>query len=135
MNFYCLLADAVAVLHFAFVAFIVGGLAAILAGVVLRWSWVRNFWFRAIHLAMIAIVVEESLLGVGCPLTDWEDNLRLAGGAAVEPNSFIGRLIHSLLFVNVPPSVLCICYVVFGAVVLLIFCLAPPRWPRRHAKY
>jgi hypothetical protein len=134
MNVYCLLADAVAVFHFAFVAFIVGGLVAIVAGVVLRWPWVRNFYFRAIHLAMIAIVVEESLLGVGCPLTDWEDNLRLAGGAAVEPNSFIGRLIHSLLFVNLSPSVLCVCYVVFGLAVLLVFIFAPPRWPRRVRK-
>lgn len=111
MNFYCLLADAIAVLHFAFVAFIVGGMAAILAGIVLL-TWVRNFYFSAIHLAMIAVVGRGIAASVGCPLTDWEDNLRLAGGqVAVEPNSFIGRLIHSLLFVNVSPSVLCFCYV------------------------
>ena len=30
--------------------------AAILAGIALRWSWVRSFWFRTIHLLMIAVV-------------------------------------------------------------------------------
>ena len=57
-------------------------MAAILAGIALRWAWVRNFWFRTIHLAMIAVVVAESLCGIVCPLTDWEDRLREAGGGA-----------------------------------------------------
>jgi len=130
MNLYCLLADAIAVLHFLIVAFVVGGMLVILAGVVRRWTWVRNFWFRAIHLAMIAAVVAESLCGIACPLTDWEDRLREAGGASTEPGSFIGRLVHSLLFVDVSPSVLCLSYIIFGVAVLLIFIVAPPRWPR-----
>ena len=57
-------------------------MAAILAGVCLRWSWVRNFWFRAIHLLLIGIVVVESLCSINCPLTDWENRLREASGEA-----------------------------------------------------
>jgi len=45
-----LLADIVLVVHFAFVLFVVGGLVLIWIGVVLRWAWVRNFWFRVAHL-------------------------------------------------------------------------------------
>jgi hypothetical protein len=134
MNIYCCLADAIAVVHFIFVVFVIGGMAAILAGIVLHWTWIRNFWFRAIHLAMIAAVVAESLCGIACPLTDWEDRLREAGGAPSEPGTFIGRLIDSVLFVDVSPSVLGVCYVVFGLLVLLAFVLAPPRWPRRSRK-
>jgi hypothetical protein len=33
-------------------------------------------WFRNLHLAAIAFVVAESILGVVCPLTAWEDALR-----------------------------------------------------------
>ena len=33
-------------LHAVYVAFVVLGMAAILAGIALRWQWVRNFWFR-----------------------------------------------------------------------------------------
>ena len=134
MNIYCCLADAVAVVHFVIVAFVVGGMAAILAGIALHWAWVRNFWFRAVHLAMIAAVTVESLCGIVCPLTNWEDRLREAGGAPSEPGSFIGRLVHSLLFVDVSPSVLCVGYVAFGLLVLLVFVVAPPRWPRRWHK-
>ncbi len=132
MNLYCLLADAIAVLHFCFVAFVAGGMAVIWLGIALHWAWVRNFWFRAIHLAMIALVVVESLLDILCPLTKWENRLRSAGGESLEPGSFIGRWVHSLLFVDLPDSVLTACYVVFGLIVLATFVLAPPRRrPRR----
>ena len=129
MNLYCLLADAILVLHFAYVAFVVGGMAVILAGVALRRPWARNFWFRAVHLAAIALVVAESLCGVLCPLTDWEDRLREAGGAPSEPGWFVGRWLNNLLFVDASPAVLSVCYVLFGLAVLLAFVLAPPRWP------
>ena len=119
MNFYCLLADAIAVLHFVLVAFVVGGMAAILAGVACRWAWVRNFWFRAIHLAMIAAVVAESLCGIVCPLTDWEDRLREAGGAPIEPG-----------FLRRPPgprSAVC------RSVPCRLVCLLHRLWPGRAA--
>ena len=80
MNVYRFLADAVLLLHFVYVAFVVLGMAAILAGIALRWPWVRNFWFRIIHFLMIAVVAAESLCGVLCPLTEWEDTLRELAG-------------------------------------------------------
>ena len=66
------LADVIVVFHAAYVSFVVFGLVAILLGVVFRWNWVRNFWFRSIHLIAIGIVVGEALVGVPCPLTVWE---------------------------------------------------------------
>ena len=59
MNVYRTLADGVVVAHFAYVAFVLFGLVAILIGIALRRPWARNFWFRIIHLAMIvtALVV------------------------------------------------------------------------------
>ncbi len=129
MAVYRLLADLIVVLHFAYVAFVVGGMAAILAGLALRWRWVRNFRFRAIHFLMIAVVILESICGIFCPLTDWENRLRELGGETIEPSSFIGRWVHRLLFVDVPTSVLEICYCLFGLTVLLTWIFAPPRWP------
>ncbi len=66
------IADAVLVVHFAFVAFVIGGLALIWIGKTLRWGWVRNFWFRIAHLGAIAFVALEAVIGVACPLTVWE---------------------------------------------------------------
>ncbi len=132
MKLYGVLADAIVAVHFAYVAVVVGGMAAILLGIVRRWSWVRNFWFRTVHLLMIAVVAFESLLGITCPLTDWEDSLREASGSPIEHGSFIGRWAHDLLFIDVPPWTMTVCYVAFGLAVLSVFLLAPPRWPRRR---
>jgi polyferredoxin len=126
---YRFLADVVLAIHFAYVAFVVLGLVAILLGIVLRWQWVRNFWFRAVHFFMIAIVVAESLWGVLCPLTEWENHLRELAGDASEPGSFIARWMDKILFVDLSHSALVVCYCVFGLVVLITLILAPPRWP------
>jgi len=74
------LADLIVSIHFGFVIFVVGGLLVIILGGVLRWRFIRNFWFRVIHLAMILFVVFETLFGISCPLTDWEYELRIAAG-------------------------------------------------------
>jgi hypothetical protein len=51
ISLYHALADAVLALHVAFVCFVVIGLLLVLAGGALRWSWVRNPWFRWSHLS------------------------------------------------------------------------------------
>jgi hypothetical protein len=88
------LADLILIVHFAFVLFVVGGLATIWIGAAAGWNWVRNFRFRIAHLAAICLVAAEALLGVVCPLTAWEDALRGAPG----DQSFIARWLHRVLF-------------------------------------
>jgi len=130
MTIYRFWADVVVVLHAAYVGVVVIGFGLILLGIALRWQWIRNFWFRSIHLLMIGIVVAESLLDIACPLTTWESDLRAkAGEAPSSPDSFIGRCIHELLFYNVPNWVFTCCYCLFGALVVAALWLAPPRWP------
>jgi hypothetical protein len=128
---YRFLADLIVVVHFAYVAFVVLGLVVILLGIVRRWSWVRNFWLRALHLLLIGVVVFESVCGIVCPLTEWEDKLRELAGETVESGTFIGRWAHELLFLDLPPLsiVFTISYCIFGLVVLCTWFLAPPRWP------
>lgn len=132
MNLYSLFADAVVFVHAAYVGFVVLGLVAILIGCVVRWQWVRNVWFRVVHLVMIGIVVVEALFGVTCPLTTWENSLRRAAGESARAESFVGRWVHDLLFFDAPPWVFTIVYCLFGAVVLATFVIAPPRWRRRE---
>ena len=131
MFLYRILADLMVAIHLAFVVFVVLGMAAILLGIVLKWRWVRNFWFRTIHLLLIATVVAEMVLGVSCPLTDWEDQLRERVGETVQQGTFIGRMLHKILFWDVSPSTMTIVYCMFGLAVLLTFIFAPPHWPRR----
>ncbi len=130
--FYGILADVLVAIHFAIVAFVVLGLLAILIGVAFRRSWARNFWFRLVHLIAIGYIAAEGLLGVDCPLTIWEQQLRDAAGQNFSGDSFMARLIHNILFFDVDPKILNRCHIAFGVLVLATFLVAPPRWPRRR---
>jgi hypothetical protein len=128
---YRLLADLIVAIHAAYVAFVVVGLLLILVGIASGWGWVRNWWFRVAHLAAILIVAAESLLDVPCPLTEWEYRLRALGGQSVGGGTFVGDLLHNLIFYDFPPWVFTFAYVTFAVAVALTFALAPPR---RRAK-
>jgi hypothetical protein len=123
------LADVIVVFHAAYVGFVVFGLVAILVGLVFRWGWVRNFWFRIIHLAMIGVVTLESLAGIACPLTTWEKSLRTLGGQESHEGGFIAFWMHRLIFFHAEPWVFTLLYCLFGAAVGLAFLLGPPRRP------
>jgi len=124
------IADLLVAIHFGWVMFIVLGLFVILLGGALRWRFVRNFWFRAIHLAMILIVVFEAVFGILCPLTVWEYELRVSiGQQDATDMPFVARLIHQLIFYEFPPIVFTIAYCLFGAAVLISWPFIPPLLP------
>jgi hypothetical protein len=127
MNRWSLLADLVVASHVGYVAFVLLGLLLVLIGGWRGWHWVRNPWFRMIHLTMIAIVVLESLLGIVCPLTTLEDYLRGRAGQTVQQGSFLGRTLHDLIFFDAPPWVFTCAYTTFGTLVVLTMFLIPPR--------
>jgi hypothetical protein len=128
---YGLLADAIVAVHLAYVSFIVVGQLLIVAGVIARWQWIRNFWFRLTHLIAIVIVAFEAIAGIPCPLTVWERQLRVAAGQEASGETFIGRLFHSVLFYRLPSWVFTATYIGFALLVLATFLLTPPRWPRK----
>jgi len=118
-----MMADAILVVHFLIAGFIVAGLVAVWLGAALGWHWVRNPWFRYLHLAAIALVAGEAVLGIACPLTVWEDLLR--GGARAE--SFVGRWVRALLFYQAPEWVFTVAYIAWTLATLATLRLVPPR--------
>jgi hypothetical protein len=134
MSWARLLADVILGIHFAYVGFVVFGLAAILIGLALRRDWARNIWLRLIHLAMIGIVVVQAWLGVVCPLTTLENVLRRKAGQEPYPLDFIESWLHKLMFFRAPAWVFIVMYSLFGLAVVATFVLAPPRWPRRRPR-
>lgn len=119
-----LLADLILVAHFVFVAFVVGGFALILAGAALSWSWIRNRALRIAHLAAIGLVVAESVAGIACPLTVWEDALRRAGPGG---GSFVGRWLARLLYYDFPEWTFTLAYGLFAIAVAMAWRWVPPR--------
>lgn len=87
------------------------------------WRWIRNPWFRTLHLAAVLFVAAETLLGYACPLTLWEDALR--GG--LRPETFIGRWVYRLLYYNAPEWVFASVYMAWAAAALLTLRFVPPR--------
>jgi hypothetical protein len=120
-------ADLVLAVHFAFVAFVVGGLFLIWLGAAAGWRWIRDFRFRAAHLAAISFVALESLAGLACPLTIWEDSLRGAGG----DTGFISRWLHRILFYSFPEWVFTLAYILFALAVVATYALVPPASRQR----
>ncbi len=118
-----MLADLLLVFHFSIVGFIVGGLVLVWVGALAGWAWVRNPWFRYLHLAAIAFVAAEALLGYACPLTIWEDLLR--GG--VRPESFVGRWVYRLLYYQAPEWVFTSLYAAWALATLVTLRLLPPK--------
>lgn len=118
-----MLADFLLVAHFLIAAFIVGGLVLVWVGAAFGWRWVRNPWFRYLHLAAIAFVAGEALLGIACPLTVWEDLLR--GG--LRPESFVARWVHRFLYYRAPEWIFTAAYALWTLATLLTLWLVPPR--------
>jgi hypothetical protein len=120
-------ADAVLLVHFAFVLFVTGGLAAIWIGAAFGSEWVRNLTFRVLHVAAICFVAAEALAGMVCPLTSWEDALR---GRETE-TGFVARWVRRVLFYDLPEGVFTAVYVAFALAVLATFWFVPPNRRRK----
>jgi len=124
---YRLLADFVVLLHVGLVIFVVGGLMLIVVGRSLQWSWVKNLWFRLVHLTAIGIVVLQTWLGVSCPLTILENVLRQCAGDATYSGSFIAYWLRSFLYYEAAAWVFAAAYTVFCFLVVWCWFAVRPR--------
>jgi len=131
--FYGPFADVLIVIHLFYVVFAVGGQAFILLGAILKWKGVRNPPFRIGHLAAVGLVAVEAAMGIDCPLTVWEYDLRqLAGRPAEQHLSFIARLARLIIFYNFPDWVFTLMHIAFGLLVISTFILIPPQFHRKR---
>ena len=122
-----LLADVLALFHGAYVVFVVAGQALIMIGWVAGWAWTRNPCFRWLHVGAVGLVVAEVILGVYCPLTLIEAELRRRGGEHGFGETFIGHWVGRLLYYDVPLWQTHVLYVLFGALVIWTLFRYPPR--------
>ena len=126
-SLYLLGADLLLGSHVLIVIFIVGGQLLILVGGFAYWQWVRNPWYRAAHLAAMAVVVVQSWAGRICPLTTWEMALRSQAGDAVYSGSFVAYWLSRLLYHEAPVWVFAAAYSGFGVLVAASWFWVRPR--------
>lgn len=126
-SLFALLADLIVLLHALFVLFVVGGQGLILIGWARGWQWTRRRGWRLAHLGAIGIVVFETVFGIVCPLTQWEQTLRQGAGQTPYEMSFIGYWLNQWLFYTAPDWVFTLVYLLFGALVAFSYWRYPPR--------
>jgi hypothetical protein len=134
MQPYALYADLLLIVHASFIAFVVLGQVLVVAGRIASWGCVRNFWFRAAHIAAILYVAGEAWLGVACPLTEWEQILRRKAGQGFYSGGFIVHWLHRIIFYDLSGWIFTAIYSLFALLVLLSLYYCPPRLPWRRDK-
>lgn len=116
-------ADAVLIVHLAYVAFVASGFVLIPWGAWRRWRWTRSLRYRVLHTAAIMYVALEQVFGVTCPLTLWEDRLR---GESGHPAALMPHLAHAFLFHTWPPAVFTGLYLGLAALAVAYWWFLPP---------
>jgi multisubunit Na+/H+ antiporter MnhC subunit len=120
-----LLADALVILHLAFVAFVMGG------GFLLS-RWPKLAW---LHLPSAAWGAYIEFSGGICPLTPLENRLRMLGGDGTYRGGFVE---HYLLPILYPENLTSPVQLVLGAIVvgvnLTAYVLACTVWRSRREK-
>jgi hypothetical protein len=121
------LADTVLIVHLVWVLGVLVPIPLIVIGSRKNWRWIRNYPIRLAHLLMIGIVVAESLFGIICPLTLWEDALRKNSEQTPYGKPFIEYWVGKILFYNFPTWVFTAAYVLVGGLILSLFWKVPPK--------
>ena len=118
---YRIAADAVLLLHLAFIVFVVLG----------GWLVLRNARFIWIHLPAVAWGAFIELSGRVCPLTPLENQLRIASGSAGYSGGFIERYLIPVVY---PSGLDRPVQIALGLVVILVnavfYGLLVKRWVR-----
>jgi hypothetical protein len=132
-RFYLILADAILITHALIVLFNLASLPLIWLGRFFQWRFVRNFYFRIVHLLLIGYIALQAMVGQDCPLTDWENELRIKAGDEIYGGSFIAHWVQRLLFYDAEEWVFAVAYAFFFVLVLATQFYVrpdPPRWWR-----
>ena len=105
------IADIILVIHFCIVIFITSGFLLIPIGYKINWALPKNRRLRMLHLGLMMFVTLETILGVTCPLTSIENELR----GILETETFIRHWIKKIIYWNFLAGIggggcfLCVC--------------------------
>jgi hypothetical protein len=116
------LGQAILAAHLTVIAFNVAGLVLTPIGAWLGWRWVRIRWWRALHLASLAVTAVQALFGRACFLTVWQSALT---GGSREP--LIERWVDGLIYWPLPVWVFACVYVAVFAYAATLWWWVPPR--------
>ena len=115
-------ANFVLIIHFCIVFFVVFGLLALPIGYLNNYNWTRNTKLRVAHILLIGFITLESILGMTCPLTIIENNLR----QIEHQQSFVAYWISRVVYWDLPPYFFLILYSSCFGLSLVFWRVHPP---------
>ena len=101
--------------HFFIFLFMILSFFLLALGYYQKWEWVKNRYYRLIHLILMGIIFIETILGFMCPLTILENFLR----NDIEINNKITQIIHQIMYWDLPTYQFIILYLL--SLLYLIF--------------
>jgi hypothetical protein len=122
-----LFADSLMLAHACFAVFVLYGLVFILAGTIVDWPWTRNRWFRGLNLAGTLFLLARVWLGVPCPFSIAEDQLRSRITVPCPLGDLTHAIFHQLAFRGNDPHGFARWTTIFGIVAILIHLVAALR--------
>jgi hypothetical protein len=117
-----MMADLLMIIHFLWAVFMVIGLplGLLLRSPALRWA----------HFIGMAVTAFFAATGMYCPLTTWEEMLRLKSDPGFTyGGSFLARVLSTVLYPEIEPWIIRSLSVVWGALTLMAMTLKYPGWP------
>jgi hypothetical protein len=127
MTLLLVLADLVLAVHLAVIAFNLFGLVVIPLGAARGWDFVRVYWWRALHVGILALVALQAVAGRACFLTDWHAALVRAAGRDESSRPLVERFVERVVFWPVAPWVFVVLYLTVCAYTLILWRLVPPK--------
>jgi hypothetical protein len=125
---YKIFADAIIVVHFLYILFMLSGFLLTGYALFFRQKFFDWWLFRSLHLLGIFYVASLSILGKYCPLTILENELRLRYEAySVYSGSFIVHYLEKLVYPDVNPLVIQIPTVFLAIFTIVVFIVKPPE--------
>jgi hypothetical protein len=121
------LALAVLAVHVAIIAFNIFGLVVVPIGGWRGWRFVRILWWRTLHLAALAVVALQAVVGRACFLTLWQAALEQDAGAPASRLPLIARWIDGAIYWNLPIWIFAALYVAVLLYAVALWRLVPPR--------
>ena len=121
-----LFSEIVLLFHFCIFLFMILSFFLIPIGYYQKWKWVKNKYYRLIHLILMGIIFIETTLGFMCPLTTLENFLR----NDTEINNKITQIIHQIMYWDLPTYQFIILYLLSLLYLIFLWIFFKPEFKK-----
>ena len=125
------LSDILVLLHLGWAIFMVGGFVFAVIGIFVP-AYRRWVKLRTAHVIGIVFTASVPLWSGYCPVTKWENALRLNEGLPAISRSFLVHYAHRILYLDVPLWTITLGTTLVAVVSVALYFVYPP-WKERRA--